>query len=176
MAGFYTAAFNRALYGDSNDYSPSYEQQEYRCSYVIGTDHQYEHAGRDLSTVKQLHVNDSDEIRREFNRRFNAIIAKHTEIWHNDNTPAPERNRAYYAHRYRLYFYDIMRLLEEFPDAGSNAFYWSVVHSWERYRELCAYYAGMSAADYWSLYDFKRENDNAYHWHFWTNLPFKRPD
>ncbi len=40
MASFLTAAFNRALYGH-NDYEPSYEENECRRAYVIGTDDQF---------------------------------------------------------------------------------------------------------------------------------------
>lgn len=40
MASYLTAAFNRALYGH-HDYEPSYEENERRRAYVIGTDDQF---------------------------------------------------------------------------------------------------------------------------------------
>ena len=171
MSTLNAESFFRALYSHS-DYVPSYEQQERTRSYAIGTDHQYETMGKDLSTIKQIHVKDAEEIRKEFNRRFNAIVLKHTALWHNDKTPLRERNRFYYAYRYRKYFGELVKLMEIFPDVGNRILYRSIVDSWTRYRELCAYYTGMTPADYWRPHDLEgyRKKDDEYHWHFWPKL------
>lgn len=167
MASLVYEAYNRALYEHRDD-TPSYEQQEYVRSYAIGTDHQYETVGRDLSTLKQIHVNDSEENRREFNRRFNDLIHRHSEAWHNDKTPPAERNASFYAHRYRMFFHSLMLLLETFPDVGDRKLYWSIVHAWQSYRELCAYHAGMTPADYWKHNDpdADKKKDEDYRWRF----------
>ncbi len=119
-----------------------YLQQEQKLAYVNGTDDQWEGQSIDslhrqmAEPIFQLRVNDSEDNRREFNRRFNIIVKTHTELWHNDDTPVKKRNRAYYAERYYMFFADVMRLLEKFPDAGSNAEYWSIVDTVRRYRKI----------------------------------------
>ena|GEM_PF-5641895 len=143
MASINRENFLRALYvhHDGAD-EPSYAQQEFIRAYAIGTSDQWE--GDSIDSIReqmskpldQIHVNDSEENRAEFNRRFNYIINYHANLWHNDNTPFKDRNRAFYAYRYFRLFDDIMRLLEKFPDAGSNKNYWSIVHTVQRYKKI----------------------------------------
>ena len=66
---------------------------------------------------------------------FNLIINTHSELWRKDDTPIKDRDRAFYAYRYYRLFDDIMRLLEKFPDVGSNDDYWHIVATVKRYRD-----------------------------------------
>ncbi len=138
-----TEAFNRALYNhhDGTD-EPSYLQLEAIRSFAIGTSDQWEGESIDSIRVQmakpldQIHVNDSEVNRTEFNRRFNYIINYHSNLWHSDNTPSKNRNRAFYAYRYMRLFQDIMHLLEKFPDAGSRKEYWGIVQAYRWYRNI----------------------------------------
>lgn len=90
----------------------------------------------------------SEEHRKEFNRRFNAIIEYHSKL-HRDETPEERTLRSHYSWRYYSFYTDIMRLLELFPDAAPDD-----------------YPAVLKARDY---YEKKAMNDRG-HWRNWPNL------
>lgn len=134
-------AFLSALH-EHRDAEPSYLQMQARLAYVNGTDDQWE--GDSIDSLREqlskpyvgLHKGDSEDTRKEFNRRFNEIINYHSELWHNDDAPSKDRDRAFFAYRYFRLFDDIMRLFEKFPDVGSDDDYWHIVATVRRYRDF----------------------------------------
>ena len=135
--------FNSVTHDRSDFYddADAYVKLEYMRSFANGTSDEWE--GDSIDSLRrqlnqplvQSHVNDSEDNRREFNRRFNLIINTHSELWRKDSTPIKDRNRAFYSCRYYRLFDDIMRLLEKFPDVGSNDDYWHIVATVKRYRD-----------------------------------------
>ncbi len=147
--------------------------------YVNGCADQFEwnHTHRSNSPTwharKPKLVHESDENKAAFNLAFNNFINRFNERRRADKTPPAMRNRSYYADLYRIYFDGLCDLFREFPDAISREDYDALEQSYQRYRELCAYFAGMSPADYWRLYDWDsyKKNDDDYNWRYWPNLP-----
>ena len=107
--------------------------------YVNGSADQFEYNYDADSNVKRnfyyatFHVRDSEENRKEFNRRFNAIIEYHSKL-HRDATPEERTDRGYYHWRYFSFYLDIMKLLELFPDAAPDD-YTAVVQAVKSYRD-----------------------------------------
>ena len=144
----YMHNFKSVTHDRSDPYEDAdfYIQQEYMRSYTNGTSDQFE--GDSIDSIREqlsqpyvgVRAGDTDENRKEFNRRFNLIINTHSEQWNEDTTPSEHRDRAFYAYRYFRLFDDIMRLYEKFPDVGSDKDYWHIVATVKRYRDRYEHY------------------------------------
>ena len=79
---------------------------------------------------------DSLEVRKLFNRRFNEIIAYHSNLWRGNDEV---RNSEYYANRYMRFFQDLFLLYEEFPDITSNKEYLYFLERYSFYKKKADY-------------------------------------
>lgn len=117
----------------------SYTQQEVRLSYAYGNPDNFEdYNDNDRRLLQQglfgVLRGDNTEVRKIFNKRFNDIIAYHSTLWR--DTPHNERNKAYYAERYKRFFEDIFRLCEKFPDLPTDREYQACLNAYSYYHDV----------------------------------------
>ena len=98
-----------------NDFS-AYLAQEKSLAYVYGNPDDFYDYGNNTRTYRGhagVYYEDTPEIRKLFNSKFNEIVRFHSNLWR--ETPYEERDRDFYDARYARFFQDFYLLCEKFP-------------------------------------------------------------